>query len=192
MLATLNNPITNLPFLAPLTWPELDDVDHGGAARRAPLQVPMGQLKIGTRTDQLQALLGSCVGIGIIWKKRGRCGLAHCLLPECPQAAGELGARYVNQAVPSLLRLLGATEADYADIEVVVAGGATMLNACSSRLQIGQQNAEAARHHLRKHGLTINYCRVGGKCGRTLTIDCATCTYAVQEIVTNCSGATHA
>ena len=148
------------------------------------VQVGMGQLKIGGRTDQLQALLGSCVGIAFIWKKRGRCGLAHCLLPEAPEAQNELSARYVSQAVPALLLLLGATEADYPDIEVVLAGGATMLNANSSRLQIGQQNADAAKRHLRKCGLNVQYCRIGGKCGRTLTVDCATSSFVVNEIVT--------
>ncbi|NYE60222.1 chemotaxis protein CheD [Duganella sp. 1224] len=189
MQALLNPPVQPPLAGAALPWPAPDDTVHSG---RAPLQVTMGQLKLGARTDQLQALLGSCVGIALIWKKRGVCALAHCLLPECPQMADEFGARYVNQAVPSLLRLLGASEADHADIDVVVAGGATMLNGCSSRLQIGQQNAEAARKYLRQHSLNVVYCRVGGKCGRTLTIDCATCAYAVQEIVTTCSGATHA
>jgi chemotaxis protein CheD len=188
--------IFNLPLQQPLPGVILPWADAEPAARgdslRAPLQVAMGQLKAGGRTDQLQALLGSCVGIGLIWKKRGRCALAHCLLPECPEAADEFGARYVNQAVPSLLRLLGVGEADYADIEVVLAGGATMLNSCSSRLQIGQQNADAARKHLRKRGLNVSYCRIGGKCGRTLTIDCATGAYTVQEIVTSTRGAAHA
>lgn len=132
------------------------------------VQVGMGQLKIGARTDQLQALLGSCVGIAFIWKKGGRCALAHCLLPDAPQAQDELSARYVSQAVPALLRLIGAT----------------MLNARSSRLQIGQQNVDAARRHLRKCGLNVQYCRIGGKCGRTLTVDCATNSFIVNEIVT--------
>jgi len=161
------------------------EADH--AAERAIahcVQVGMGQLKIGSRTDQLQALLGSCVGIAFIWKKRGRCGLAHCLLPDAPQPQGELGARYVSQAVPALLALLGATETDYPDIQVVLAGGATMLDARSSRLRIGQQNIDAARRHLRKCGLSVQYCRIGGKCGRTLTIDCATSSFIVNEIVT--------
>ena len=148
------------------------------------VQVGIGQLKIGARTDQLQALLGSCVGIAFIWKKRGRCGLAHCLLPDAPQAQDALSARYVSQAVPALLTLLGASEADYPDIQVVLAGGATMLNARSSRLQIGQQNIDAARRHLRKCGLNVQYCRIGGKCGRTLTVDCATSSFIVNEIVT--------
>lgn len=181
--------IFNLPQALPLPWALPASTSDGP---RAPLQVGMGQLKAGARTDQLSALLGSCVGIGLIWKKRGRCALAHCLLPECAQMSDEFGARYVNQAVPSLLRLIGASEDDCAEIEVIVAGGATMLNSCSSRLQIGQQNADAARKYLRKFGLNVTYCRVGGKCGRTMSIDCATGTFSVQEIVTTCAGTAHA
>jgi purine-binding chemotaxis protein CheW len=64
-----------------------------------------------------------------------------------------------------------------------------MLNACSSRLQIGQQNADAARRTCASSASTSAYCRVGGKCGRTITIDCATCDYAVQELVTTTSEA---
>ena len=147
------------------------------------LQVAMGKLKVGARTDQLQALLGSCVGIAFLWKKRGRCGLAHCLLPEAPEQQFEMGARYVSQAVPSLLRMMGATEADYADIEVVIAGGANMFSGQTSRLQVGRQNAEAAHKYLRQCGLNVSYCRLGGSCGRTLTVDCATNSYAVTDLV---------
>jgi chemotaxis protein CheD len=114
MQAILNTPVKPPLPGAALPWSTRSEAD---TSLRAPLQVAMGQLKLGARTDQLQALLGSCVGIGLIWKKGGVCALAHCLLPECPQMADEFGARYVNQAVPSLLRLLGATAADLDDIE---------------------------------------------------------------------------
>jgi chemotaxis protein CheD len=155
-------------------------------------QVGMGRISIGTGSDQMQALLGSCIGIAFLWKKRGRCALAHCLLPEAPAPQQELGARYVSQAVPAMLRLIGASEADYADIEVVVAGGATMLSGCSSRLQIGLQNAVAAQKYLRQYGLSVQYCRVGGKCGRTLTVDCAKGSFRVNEIVKTCQDTAHA
>jgi chemotaxis protein CheD len=144
--------------------------------------VGIGELKIGGRTEQLKVLLGSCVGIALLWKKRGRCGLAHCLLPEAAVPQAEPGARYVSHAVPSLLRLMGATAADYADIVVVLAGGGMMLDACSSRFQIGQQNADAARKYLSMYGLNVLDCRVGGKTGRTLAVDCATCSYQIEDI----------
>ena len=166
--------------LPALPW---DTPDDPAARLAGPFQhVGIGELKIGGRAEQLKALLGSCVGIAFLWKKRGRCGLAHCLLPETAEQQWEPGARYVSQAVPSLLRLMGATAADYADIEVVVAGGGMMLDACSSRFQIGQQNADAARKYLDLYGLNVLECRVGGKTGRTLTVDCATCGYQIDDI----------
>lgn len=145
--------------------------------------VGMGQLSVGTHDEQLQALLGSCIGIGFIWKKGHCCGLAHCLLPEAPGADHSLGARYVSQAVPSLLRLMGARQADYADIEVVLAGGASMFGPRNGRLQVGRQNVEAAQKYLDRCGLQVSFCALGGRHGRQLLIDCAHLSYAVTDVV---------
>lgn len=153
--------------------------EHG-----APLQqVGMGQLSVGTHDEQLQALLGSCIGIGFLWKKGHCCGLAHCLLPEAPGQDSALGARYVSQAVPSLLRLMGARQADYPDIEVVLAGGASMFGPRNGRLQVGRQNAEAAQKYLHQCGLHVSFCALGGRHGRQLLIDCARHSYAVTDVV---------
>ncbi|MEX0139287.1 chemotaxis protein CheD [Massilia sp. LMS1-1-1.1] len=146
--------------------------------------VGMGQLSVGTHGEQLQALLGSCIGIGFIWKNGPCCGLAHCLLPEAPGADSVLGARYVSQAVPSLLRLMGVRQADYADIDVVLAGGASMFGPRNGRLQIGRQNAEAAQKYLDQCGLHVSFCALGGRHGRQLLIDCASRSYAVTDVVT--------
>ena len=43
--------------------------------------VGMGEVRIGRRGEILRATLGSCIGIGVIWRQGGRCALAHCLLP---------------------------------------------------------------------------------------------------------------
>ena len=145
--------------------------------------VGIGQLKIGDRSDQLQALLGSCVGIAFIWKKGGRCGLAHCLLPEAPGEMLTVGARYVSQAVPSLLRLMGVRECDYPDVEVILAGGASMFDARSTRLQIGQQNVAAAQKYVQQCGLNVRYCELGGKTGRQLHIDCADQSFSITNLV---------
>ena len=147
--------------------------------------VGMGQLSVGTHGEQLQALLGSCIGIGFIWKNGPCCGLAHCLLPEAPGTDGSLGARYVSQAVPSLLRLMGARQADYADIEVVLAGGASMFGPAHAhgRLQVGRQNAQAAQKYLDQCGLSVSFCALGGRHRRQLLIDCARHSYAVTDVV---------
>jgi chemotaxis protein CheD len=148
--------------------------------------VGMGQLSVGTHGEQLHALLGSCIGIGFIWKNGPCCGLAHCLLPEAPAAVQALGApnaRYVSQAVPSLLRLMGVREADYPDIDVVLAGGASMFGPRNGRLQVGRQNAEAAQKYLAQCGLHVSFCALGGRHGRQLLIDCAHHNYAVTDVV---------
>jgi len=146
-------------------------------------QVGMGQLRIGAHSEQLQAVLGSCVGIAFIWKKGGCCGLAHCLLPEAPGALPAIGARYVSQAVPSLLRLMGVRESDYPDVEVILAGGASMFDSRSTRLQVGQQNVAAAQKYLRQCGLNVRYCELGGKTGRQLNVDCANQSFSITNIV---------
>ena len=145
-------------------------------------QVGMGQLSVGGHDDQLQALLGSCIGIGFIWKKGDCCGLAHCLLPEAPAPDASLGARYVSQAVPSLLRLMGARVADYPDIEVILAGGASMFGGRNTRLQVGRQNVEAARKYLERCGLHVSFCALGGCNGRQLLIDCAEHSFAITDV----------
>ena len=180
--------IAHLPPLAVVaarphaSWSGADDRDAPLIPAGAFRHVGIGELKIGTRTDQLKVLLGSCIGIAFLWQKRGRCGLAHCLLPESATTPLQPGARYVSHAVPSLLRQIGASTADLPDIVVVVAGGAMMLDACSSRFQVGLHNAEAADKYLRQHGLTVLDCQVGGKSGRTLTVDCASFSYHIDQL----------
>lgn len=186
------NFIPHLILPPPAAWFDVDAAPVGVAGGQRCVHVNIGELRLGARVDQLQALLGSCVGIAMLWKKRGRCGLAHCLLPETTLPHTELTARYVSQAVPSLLRLMGACVADYPDIEVVVAGGGCMLDACSERFQIGQQNIAAAKKHLALYGLHVQFMDVGGKGGRTLTIDCATQHVRVSAIEKRARAVHHA
>ena len=104
-----------------------------------------GQMQVGAGEQVLTALLGSCVGIGMIWRNGRRCALAHCLLPETDVAAPELNARYVSEAVPRMLRELGVRREQYDEVEVVVAGGASMLAALRGAEPIGRRNVQAAR-----------------------------------------------
>jgi chemotaxis protein CheD len=144
--------------------------------------VATGEVKVGRRGEVLTALLGSCVAIGLIWRKGGRCALAHCLLPESPDATLRIGARYVNQAVPSLLALLGAGQEDYADVQVIVAGGANMLGAARLSRRVGNENAAAARRYLEQSGLHISHMDVGGRSGRTISINSADHTFSINTI----------
>jgi chemotaxis protein CheD len=144
--------------------------------------VGMGEVKIGSRNDVLQATLGSCIGIAFIWKKGGRCGLAHCLLPEAPGAMIGFSARYVSQAVPSLLAMMGIKMVDYPDVEVIVAGGGRMFRLRPNAVHVGERNAQAARHHLAARGLTVHHIEIGGRRGRQITIDCARQSFVINQI----------
>jgi chemotaxis protein CheD len=152
------------------------------SVRQEPFYVGMGEVRVCSRGEVLRATLGSCIGIAVIWKKRGRCGLAHCLLPEAPGQTIRIGARYVSQAVPSLMALLGAKPADHPDIEVIIAGGARMLRTRAGLPNVGQLNTQAARFYLAQAGLQVDRIDVGGRRGRQITVDCALQTVEVNPI----------
>lgn len=158
-------------------------VDHD-----ATVHVWTGQLEVGSGTAVLTALLGSCVGIGMLW--RGRAALAHCLLPE-GDAVETHAARYVSTAVPAMLAALGVRRAQYDEIEIVVAGGARMLRLSSGGDgdgAIGRRNIVAVQAQLAARGLRAAFEDLGGCHGRRLSIDCARQSYLVTRVVTEIGG----
>lgn len=148
------------------------------------LNVHIGEVKIAKNGETLKAILGSCVGIGFIWKKKGICGLAHCLLPENPEKSFNISGRYVDQAVASLFAMMKIGEEDVNDIEVIFVGGGNMTNpnsADNSKL-IGGQNLQVAERELKKKSMKIVFSEHGGCQGRKVTIDSSTCSYRVDVI----------
>lgn len=144
--------------------------------------VNIGKLLTGRGDDRLVTVLGSCVGLAFLWPNGRRCALAHCVLPYAPENEGGMGARYVSQAVPSLLTAMGVSRAEIADVEVVLAGGASMFGPGSELLQVGRQNIVAALATLQQFGLRVGYSDLGGYSGRRLLVDCATYTCTVSPI----------
>ncbi|MBK7889573.1 MAG: chemotaxis protein CheD [Bdellovibrionales bacterium] len=84
------------------------------------INVHIGEVKIAKNGEILKAILGSCVAIGILWEKRGVCGLAHCLLAENPEKTFAIGGRFVDQAIPSLLALMKIRLENFGEIEVIL------------------------------------------------------------------------
>lgn len=151
------------------------------------VQVRMCQLAVGSGQDVLRAILGSCVGIGLMWRERSLYGLAHCLLPEPPRgepANEERGAKYVTHAIPALLAMMEAGRAPRGSIEAVLAGGANMVNLSPPPRHgpIGEQNVRTAQRLLESAGMRVVHVDVGGECGRQLSIDCAQHQYMVKRI----------
>ena len=146
------------------------------------IHVASGQVRLGRPGEVLDALLGSCVAIALISPGRERAALAHCLLPDAGGRLLPIGARYVDQAVVSLLALLKADPAERAALEVVLVGGAAMLGAAGMGGAVGAANVNAARVCLAAHGLAITHEDTGGRRGRLLSIDCASGRLALRKI----------
>lgn len=151
-------------------------------ARETRTHVWTGQLEVGCGATVLTALLGSCVGIGMIWRARGVCALAHCLLPEGVIDDGMRSARYVSTAVPALLAALGVRRDQYDEVEIVIAGGARMLRLAGGEAAIGHRNILAAHAQLAARGLQVAFEDVGGVQGRRFSIDCAAMRHKIERV----------
>lgn len=148
------------------------------------LDVHIGELKIAKHGEILKAILGSCVGIGVIWKEREICGLAHCLLPESPKPTAAIGARYVDQAVRSLLAMMKIKSEDVSSVEVVIVGGGNMLTQsfASQGDLVGETNFRVAMREAQKHGLRVVHSESGGSEGIKISIHSALMTFKIERI----------
>ena len=154
---------------------------------RKELTAHIGDIKIGRKDDILHALLGSCVGIAILWPERGVYGLAHCLLAENPKKTFEISGRYVDQAITSLLILMRVQEKDYPKIQAVIAGGGNMTlpaNSDPSKL-VGTINSEMAFRCLKERKIKVIHSEIGGLIGRKITVDCLTGEFKIRKIPRN-------
>jgi chemotaxis protein CheD len=138
----------------------------------------------GSDRDVLRATLGSCVGIALMWRERGIYGLAHCLLPDAQDRPERVGAKYVTQAIPSLLTLMQVQRASHHALEAVLAGGANMVHYVRrpTHAPIGEQNVRTAQQLLERLGVRVVHTDVGGECGRQLLIDCHEHAFVVKKI----------
>lgn len=155
------------------------------------LNVHIGEIKIAKNGETLKAILGSCVGIGFIWKKKKMCGLAHCLLPEMIEKSFNIDGRYVDHAILSMFAMMKIKEEDIGDIEVLFVGGGNMTNskASDNSKLVGGQNLLVAERELKKKGMKIVFIEQGGCQGRKVFIDSSTCTYTVEVIPRMSKGA---
>jgi len=146
------------------------------------LDVHIGEVKIAKNGEMLKAILGSCVGVGIIWKEKKVCGLAHCLLPESPTPIFAIGARFVEQAFRSLLALMKIRPEDLAKIDVVIVGGGNMTSPGASQDLVGASNFKVAIREAKNHNLRVIFSDGGGEEGRKIFIDASNCSYKVEKI----------
>lgn len=148
------------------------------------LNVHIGEVKLGTKGQSLHALLGSCIGVAILWPERDLYGLAHCLLAKFPGKKWQKGGRYVDQAIHTLLHMMKVTKEDYGKVRVVVAGGGNMTKPENTNPEklVGHQNKQCALTTLKSLNLKIIHEDTGGTLGRRISINCDDGTFNVKSI----------
>ena len=130
--------------------------------------VKIGEVVLGEEGDVLTANLGSDLGLLFVWSDKKLFGMAHCLLPESPTGLLILSGRFVSQAIPSLIEVMGINSENLNQIEVhIMGGGGDHAN------PIARKNIEAAEIYLGAFGFRIKSVDVGGKFARHMIVDCS-------------------
>lgn len=151
---------------------------------RTTLDVRIGEVRIARNGELLKAILGSCVGVGAIWKEKRICGLAHCLLPQSPVPTFAIGGRFVDQAMRSLVAMMRIRPENRAEVDLVIVGGGNMTNpgAVDSEGLVGANNFRSALRIAAELGLRVALADGGGEEGRKIWIDGSSFAYGVEKI----------
>ncbi|MNJ96760.1 Chemoreceptor glutamine deamidase CheD [compost metagenome] len=146
--------------------------------------VKIGQIKVAGVGEVLKTVLGSCVGIALIWKRRQKIALAHCLLPQPVSSQEDYAARYVSQTIPKMLEKMGAKGEDVLELEAVVVGGGQMMEVEKPYIKfvVGVENLKMAKQALEKHRIKIVAFEPGGDQGTKIRLDCGTGEYEVEKL----------
>jgi chemotaxis protein CheD len=127
-----------------------------------------GQIVTSGQPLMVSTILGSCVSI-CLWDPAAKVGgINHYLLPTNP-LNGQSDLRYGNTAIERLIEALLGLGVKKQRIVAKVVGGASILSSfADARKSIGDQNVDAARKLLTKHGINVSGEQTGGTRGRKL------------------------
>lgn len=112
-------------------------------------------------------VLGSCVAICFIDRKRNIGGINHYMMPYW-NGIGLESPKYGNIAINQLFQKMLEIGAKKEDMVCKMFGGAEVLNEKTSVFQIGQRNIELAYKMISELGITIVSSSTGGKLGRKI------------------------
>lgn len=129
----------------------------------------MGELAAARDGGVLRTLLGSCIGLALYDERRAVGGLAHIVLAEAPGSTEQPG-RYVDTAIPALLREMEALAGASLRPTARMAGGANMFQTKVTDA-VGKRNIEACERLLDAHGVPLVGRHCGGVKGRRMMLD---------------------
>jgi len=135
--------------------------------------VGIGEIAVSQTKDDLikTYALASCLGVVMYAPRLHTMAMAHMLLPSAQKHRAEAAvkpAQYVDTGMEALVHLfqyrLGV---DPQELQVSVFGGAA--GGMCSHYKVSENNIEAAKAALKKHGLRADRMETGGVYARTLT-----------------------
>jgi chemotaxis protein CheD len=148
------------------------------------IRIDVGELHVSNDSTQtlLTYALGSCIGLAVHDVRMKVGGLAHIQLPDSPK---EWNSRpegvwaYADRAIPELFNRLYAYKANRRDLRIVMAGGASILDA-TNFFQIGRKNYLSVKKLLWRDGYIASAEATGGTEWRTMRLEIGTGRVEIQ------------
>jgi two-component system chemotaxis response regulator CheB len=125
-----------------------------------------GEYFISKQPHLISTLLGSCVAVCLYHPQLKFGGMNHFMLPSSPHK--ERSGKFGDYATGVLLQFMERTTGSLSGLQAMISGGANVISAVGSGIQIGQRNIEIAKEILRKHNIPVIQERVGGTHGLKL------------------------
>ena len=129
--------------------------------------IGIGEYRVGS-FPMMTIGLGSCIGLTLYDPNLRMGAMVHIMLPESAGRTDRPG-KYVDTAVPLLVKELVALGCKNRSIVAKIAGGASMFEYFGTNLNIGERNAGKVRILLQEHNIQLAAEDVGGKVGRSVT-----------------------
>ena len=146
--------------------------------KTAEASVGMAQIAVVSQGEFARAVLGSCIGLVLYHEPRKIAAVAHIVLPQGQNRPGPPG-KFADTAIPEMLSLLAEQGLPKIGLTAKLAGGANMFSS-SGPLQIGRENHAVVTGLLKELRIPIVGEHVGGKLGRRMTFDSATCELKIE------------
>lgn len=131
-----------------------------------PAMIGIGEYRIGD-FRMASIGLGSCIGLTLYDPDLKTGAMVHIMLPESSGRTDRPG-KYADTAIPLLIGELTTKGSKKRSLVAKMAGGATMFEAFSASMNIGQRNIEKVKEILARENIRLVAEETGGKMGRSV------------------------
>lgn len=131
-----------------------------------PAMIGIGEYRVGS-FRMASIGLGSCIGLTLYTPEQRIGAMVHIMLPESSGRTDRPG-KYADTAIPLLIGELETAGAHRKSIVAKMAGGATMFEAFSASMNIGQRNIDKVKALLAEQNIRLVAEDCGGKMGRSV------------------------